>query len=47
MVAVLTSQTQERMHEAGAFVTVKDYHELLDLVKQHVPYDPECDVKFK
>lgn len=34
------------MHEAGVFVAVKNYHELLDLVKRHVPYDEECDVKF-
>ena len=47
VVGVLTSQTTKRMHEAGVFVAVNDYHELLDLVKKHVPYDEECDVKFK
>ena len=47
VVGVLTSQTMERMHKAGVFVAVKDYHELLALVKKHVPYDEECDVKYK
>lgn len=44
---ILTSQTTKRMHEAGVFVAVNDYHELLALVKKHVPYDEDCDVKYK
>lgn len=36
----------QRMHEAGVFVAVNDYHELLALVKKHVPFDEECDVKY-
>lgn len=46
VVGVLTSQTTKRMHEAGVFVAVNNYHDLLALVKKHVPYDPECDVKY-
>lgn len=47
VVGVLTSQTVKRMHEAGVFVAVENYHDLLALVKKHVPYDEECDVKYK
>lgn len=46
VVGVLTSQTVKRMHEAGVFVAVNNYHDLLALVKKHVPYDEECDVKY-
>ena len=45
VVGVLTSQSVKRMHEAGVFVAVNDYHELTDLVKKHVPFDENCDVK--
>ena len=43
---VLTSQTVKRMHEAGVFVAVNNYHDLLALVKKHVPFDEDCDVKY-
>lgn len=47
VVGVLTSQSVKRMHEAGVFVAVNDYHELTDLVKKHVPFDENCDVSYK
>lgn len=35
VVGILTSQSKERMLKAGCSLTIKDYHELLALAKQH------------